>query len=162
MKKFWKTKSKPRSWEEISTPKKKEELGEMDDVDTDENKADFDSVSDTDNDKNDKEIHTENAKKLRKNGTQKIDKIINSLDFDPTVYYGWGDGKVDTWMQKLTKIWNVAASVVWFIFGSITFAPILFTANKIDKFFNDKKKSFFIATALYLFAIVILAIIIVF
>ena len=165
MKKFWKSKnSSPRSWEEITAPKTDEELEGIDDTSCIEDK-DTDNIfnnNNTGNIKKDEEIPSTHVKKVRKKGSEKFDKMIDNLDFDPVVYYGWGDGKVDAWMEKLTRLWNVVASVMWFIFGSITFAPILFTANKLDKFFNDKKKSFLIATAIYVFIAVFVVFVIIF
>lgn len=95
-----------------------------------------------------------NKEKKKKDGS--LDKIIDDLDFDPAVYYGWGDGKMDNRMRKLTDFWKGFASIVWFLFGSLTFAPVLFTAGKIDQFFNDKKKSFWTSAIMYSVAMAIL------
>lgn len=40
-------------------------------------------------------------------------------------------------------------SFVWFVFGAITFAPILFISNKIDVLFNDRKKSLMCGIIIY-------------
>lgn len=166
MKKFWKSKnSSPRSWEEITAPKidkLSEETVNVDDENNVEGEDNSDTVDDKGDSKDRKEAFAKAGKELRKKSSEKFGKMIDNLEFDPTVYYGWGEGKIDALMQKLTKAWNVFASVLWFIFGSITFAPILFTANKIDKFFNDKKKSFLISAIIYLVAIIFLFVLILF
>lgn len=161
MKKFWKRdKSAQRSWEEITAIKSEESREELEDVSDSCDEINDNSPSNA----TDYIKHMAKSNKTEKVAKkfEKANKIIDNLDFDPTVYYGWGDDKVDTWMQKLTKVWNVIASIMWFIFGSVTFAPILFTANKLDKFFNDKKKSFLISAIIYLVAIIFLFVLILF
>lgn len=161
--KFWgNRKSAPRSWEEITAPKTDEISEGLDNVCENEGNDTDNAVNGSRVDDVDKAKNPYIGKKLSKNSLEKFGKMIDNLEFDPTVYYGWGDGKVDAWMEKLTRLWNVVASVMWFIFGSITFAPILFTANKLDKFFNDKKKSFLIATAIYVFIAVFVVFVIIF
>lgn len=167
MKNFWKRpKREARSWEDITTPKSNEITEENDDVSENcgecGNKADNVEVDCSNNLGKSDDADFKKDKKTSKKTAKKSDKIIENLVFDPTVYYGWGEDKVDASMQKLTKIWNVIASVLWFLFGSITFAPVLFMANKIDKFFDDKKKSFLISLSIYVIVLVIFVVIIFF
>jgi hypothetical protein len=42
---------------------------------------------------------------------------------------------------------------VWFIFGALTFAPIIFIQKKIDVVFKDKIKSFVVAIIIYALAL---------
>ena len=139
MGKFWKKKKQAaRTWEEITNTATEETQDEV----ISETK---DEVEDT---------PTEKPKEITKKGEDKFGKMIEALDFDVNSYYGWGDSKIDNLMKKLTRFWNALASIGWFLFGSITFAPILFIANKLNKFFDDKKKSFFISLFMYAILIV--------
>lgn len=160
---FWnkKNKSTPRSWEEITATKSSEISEQKGDVSLGDNEVNADEVS---NSNNNKEHNGESAKNTKpaKKKSEKIDKMIENLELDPTIYYGWGEGKVDDAMRKATKVWSVMASIWWFLFGTITFAPILFIASKFDKFFNDKKKSFFISLILYVVTIIALILLILF
>ena len=134
-------KKETRSIEEILTPKQEdceEKVEILDECESDEEKDD---------------PKVEKAK-VKKEGA--FDRIIDDLDFDPAVYYGWGEGKMDKKMQKVTEFWKGVASVVWFLFGSLTFAPVLFTAGKIDQFLNDKKRSFWSAAIIYSFSLSII------
>ena len=161
MKKFWKRqKNAPRSWEEITAVNTEDIEEENGDVSCFDIEADDNAPNDTGRDS--KSVGKSEKEKKVANKKEKVDKIINNLSFDPTFYYGWGEDKVDAWMQKLTRVWNVIASALWFILGSITFAPILFTANKLDKFFDDKKKSFFTSAIIYFAVVLFLMIIILF
>jgi hypothetical protein len=95
------------------------------------------------------EEEQESKKEQAKKNDGTFDKIVKELDFDPSVYYGWGDGKMDCKMKKVTELWKVVASIVWFLFGSLTFAPVLFTAGKINQFINNKKRAFWASMIIY-------------
>lgn len=149
---FKKQRSASRSWEEISTPRAGGIEENVTNGDNFANGVPENTVGDSDEGAFDKGAQPENREKfvkIPKKSLGEFSKKIENLDFDPATYYGWGDSKVDEWMQKLTKAWNVVASVFWFIFGSLTFAPVLFTANKLDKFFDDKMKSLVVSAIIY-------------
>lgn len=63
--------------------------------------------------------------------------------------FGWEEVKTEKWLIKSAKIWYAIMSFIWFLFGGLTFAPIIFIANKINVIFKNKKKSLFVATMIY-------------
>lgn len=142
-----KKKSAPRGWEEITTPKKRAE----DEEECVEYDPEEDDICEEEQSENVSEPQEEDRDSLKipKKSPSKFSKRVESMDFDPTVYFGWGEGKVDEIMKKATSGWRVVASIFWFIFGSVTFAPVLFTASKLDKFFGDKKKSLVASAIIY-------------
>ena len=156
-------KSKGRSWEDITSPKDAEPWegnyeAETEDGTTDNTEHTNNSPDNTEHKEEASEKNTEKSSKAYKKMSQKIE----NLEFDPSAYYDWGDGKFDAFMKRLTNAWFVLASIVWFLLGSITFAPILFMSNKFNKFFDDKTKSFIASLILYFVIVVIIVLIVAF
>ena len=58
--------------------------------------------------------------------------------------------KTEKWLMKCVKFWYCIMSFVWFLFGALTFAPIIFICNKVNVVFKDKKKSFLCSSVIYL------------
>lgn len=73
--------------------------------------------------------------------------------------FGLSDKKAEGWLVKCAKIWHGIMSFAWFLFGALTFAPIIFISRKINVLFNDKKKSMIVAA---IFHLVVLALLIIF
>lgn len=63
--------------------------------------------------------------------------------------FGWEEEKTPTWLAKGAKIWFVIMSFLYFLFGALTFAPIIFIRNKVNSVLNDRKKSLFVAIGIY-------------
>ena len=86
----------------------------------------------------------------------KEDNVENSSEtISASDCFGMDEGKTEKWMLKCVKIWYYAISFIWFLLGSITFAPVIFISSKINVVFKSKKKSLFVSFAIYL-AIVLL------
>lgn len=75
--------------------------------------------------------------------------------------FGWKESKTEKWLAKSASVWYAIMSGLWFIFGAMTFAPVIFIRQKIDVVFHDKKKSFLVAGCIYLVAILTLVLVIV-
>lgn len=63
--------------------------------------------------------------------------------------FGWKDIETEKWLGKFVKFWFYCMSFAWFIFGALTFAPIIFIRNKVNVIFKDKKKSLFCAVVIH-------------
>ena len=75
--------------------------------------------------------------------------------------FGWKDVKKEKWLVKCANIWYMVASFLWFIFGSLTFAPVIFISNKVDVLFKDKKKSLLCAIVVYAVLIALIVVLII-
>ena len=73
--------------------------------------------------------------------------------------FGISEKKKKKWMSKCVKVWYYIISFLWFMFGAVTFAPIIFIRNKVNVIFNDKKKSLLCGTIIH---IVLVALIVIF
>lgn len=101
----------------------------------------------------DEPVEVENNDELVKNDCCEKEAI------KPLDCFGMEDGKTDKWLCKLVKIWFCCMSLMWFLFGAITFAPMIFIGNKVNVVFKDKKKSFFCGAVIH---VLLLALIILF
>jgi hypothetical protein len=126
---FNREKARSRSFEEITTP-----IDEQKTVD----------------EEHDKNVESPNEKKP--NGVP-----FDSNEFGALSCFGWKEQKTDKWLIKSAKVWFLIMSFAWFLFGAITFAPILFISNKVDVLFNDRKKSLIFGTIIH---VVIIALIV--
>lgn len=136
MKFFKREKARVRSFEEITTPiDEKEEEKEAVEEECEE-----------------KPVETPIKKKPK--GVP-----FNSEEFGALSCFGWKEQKTDKWLIKSAKVWFLIMSFAWFIFGTITFAPILFISNKIDVLFNDRKKSLMCGIVIYVALIALIVLI---
>lgn len=76
---------------------------------------------------------------------------INPLDC-----FGMEEGKTEKWLGKCVKFWYCIMSFFWFLFGAVTFAPVIFISNKVNVIFNDKKKSFLASVIIYAVCVALL------
>lgn len=63
--------------------------------------------------------------------------------------FGWKESKTDKWLIKCAYFWYAIMSFFWFLFGAITFAPIIFMSNKVNVIFKSKKKSLLVSIGIY-------------
>ena len=80
----------------------------------------------------------------------------------PLDCFGMEEEKAEKWLAKCGKFWVCCMSFLWFLFGALTFAPVIFISNKVNVIFNDKKKSLLCATLIHglLLALVIFLVLI--
>ena len=74
--------------------------------------------------------------------------------------FGWREEKTEKWLVKCAKVWFLMMSLLYFVFGALTFAPIIFIQNKVNSVVKDKKMSLIIAVVIYAIAVVLFAILI--
>lgn len=74
----------------------------------------------------------------------------------PLECFGLKEEKTEKWLYKCVKIWYYFMSFVWFLFGAVTFAPVIFIGNKLNVVVDDKKKSILFAIILDIFLISLL------
>jgi hypothetical protein len=63
--------------------------------------------------------------------------------------FGWKKDTTEAWMIKCAKVWFLVLSFLYFVFGALTFAPIIFISNKLYPLVKDKKKSLIFAIVIY-------------
>lgn len=63
--------------------------------------------------------------------------------------FGWREEKTEKWLVKCAKVWFLMMSLLYFVFGALTFAPIIFIQNKVNSVVKDKKMSLIIAVIFY-------------
>ena len=76
----------------------------------------------------------------------------------PLDCFGMAEEKTEKWLAKCAKFWFCFMSFLWFLFGALTFAPVIFISNKVNVIFNDKKKSLLCATLLHALLLALLII----
>ena len=80
----------------------------------------------------------------------------------PLSCFGMEDGKTEKWLMKCVKVWFCCMSFLWFLFGALTFAPVIYIGNKVNVIFKDKKKSLLFATLMYSVIALVLVLLILF
>lgn len=132
---FWKKKGKKaRSLEDIA---KSAEVTE-------------EAVEKTDEVNNDEEGKCESEKATQDSPT--------NVKLNPLDCFGFAEDKTEPWLIKCVKAWHYIALFLWFVFGALTFAPILFISNKVEVVFKDKIKSLIAATIIYVVLIVLIVV----
>jgi hypothetical protein len=71
------------------------------------------------------------------------------VSFNALTCFGWSETKTPNWLIKCAHFWYGAMSFFWFVFGALTFAPIIFMQKKVNVIFKDKLKSFIVAAVIY-------------
>lgn len=77
------------------------------------------------------------------------------IELNGLVCFGWKEQKTDKWLIKCAKVWYAIMSFFWFLFGAMTFAPVIFISNKVNVIFKDKKIAFLVAMGIHLLIIVL-------
>lgn len=78
----------------------------------------------------------------------------------PLNCFGMEECKTEKWLIKCVKAWFCVMTFCWFLFGALTFAPVIFISNKVNVIFKNKKKSLLFATLMYsVFALVLVLLI---
>lgn len=87
-------------------------------------------------------------------------KIEKELKDTALSCFGWEEVKTERWLVKSAKIWYALMSFLWFLLGGVTFAPIIFIANKINVIFKNRRKSIFISIAIYAILVTLIVLLI--
>ena len=85
-------------------------------------------------------------KKVQKAATTEKNSCV---PIKPLDCFGMEEEKTEKWLGKCGKFWFCLMSFMWFLFGALTFAPVIFISNKVNVIFNDKKKSLICATLIH-------------
>lgn len=93
-----------------------------------------------------------------------VDTVVEneSEPIKPLSCFGMEEGKTEKWLIKCVKVWFCCMSFLWFLFGALTFAPVIYISNKVNVIFKDKKKSLLFATLMYGVLALILVLLILF
>ena len=86
---------------------------------------------------------------------EKVEHFANE-PIKPLDCFGMEEGKTEKWLGKCVKFWYCIMSFFWFLFGAVTFAPVIFISNKVNVIFKDKKKSFLASVIIYAVCVVLL------
>lgn len=96
------------------------------------------------------EEREESVKIDRENDSEVVDDLGKSQSkIVPFDCFGIEEEKAEKWIAKCIKFWFGCMSFLWFLFGALTFAPVIYISNKVNVIFKDKKKSFVCATAIH-------------
>lgn len=77
--------------------------------------------------------------------SESIEEITtNALDC-----FGWKETKTERWLIKAAKIWYAIMSLLWFLTGCVTFAPVIFIGKKVEVIFKGKKRSLVAGIVIY-------------
>ena len=112
--------------------------------------------------KTDKEATEEDVDFLGKNELEEEivenfckDELKDEHEITALDCFGWKKEKTENWLLKCANVWYMIISFGWFMFGAMTFAPVIFISNQVNVIFKDKKKSLIFAlcaqTAIILF-----------
>ena len=104
---------------------------------------------------NDKEMVTEGTANVKVKKEATVGFSENALNC-----FGWNEEKVDKWLAKMAKAWYCVMSFLWFAFGALTFAPIKFITNEVNRMFDNKRKSLFVGTCIYAVIIVLVVVLV--
>ena len=77
-------------------------------------------------------------------------------EISPFSFFGMEEDRTEKWLTKCVKFWNCIMSLLWFLFGAVTFAPIIFVSNKVNVVFKSKKVSLLFSIMLYVVFVVCL------
>ena len=75
---------------------------------------------------------------------------------NPFSCFGIEEGKTEKWLGKCVKFWYCVMSFLWFVFGAVTFAPVIFISNKVNVLFKDKRSAVLASSIIYVACIVCL------
>ena len=70
-------------------------------------------------------------------------------EFNVFKCFGWEQEKTPKWLNNCANVWYWLISFLWFLFGALTFAPIIFITNKVNVIFKNKTKSMICAIIVY-------------
>jgi hypothetical protein len=95
---------------------------------------------------------------LESKSKEEYDETCESMEQSALKCFGWKDVPTEKWLVKCVKVWYCVISFIWFLFGSLTFAPIIFISKKLRPLIKDSLKSLIIATFIYaiVFALIII------
>lgn len=99
----------------------------------------------------------ENGEKTPKFEEESQETRVDSIK--PLDCFGMEEGKTEKWLMKCVKFWYCFMSFMWFLFGALTFAPVIYIRNKVGVIFKDKTRALLCAILLY--AMLILAIVLI-
>lgn len=80
---------------------------------------------------------------------ESTDEKSSGVPIKPLDCFGMEEAKTEKWLAKCVKFWFCCMSFMWFLFGALTFAPVIFISNKVNVIFKEKKKSLLCAVVIY-------------
>lgn len=95
------------------------------------------------------EVISEDFKEKTEEQCEGDDDKSSFVPIKPLDCFGMEQEKTEKWLAKCAKFWFCFMSFLWFLFGALTFAPVIFISNKVNVIFKDKKKSLLCATIIH-------------
>lgn len=80
---------------------------------------------------------------------EKVSEKSESDNLTALSCFGWKEEKTDKWLAKCAKVWFLIMSLLYFLFGAVSFAPIIFIKNKVNSVVRDKWLSLIIGIIIY-------------
>lgn len=97
----------------------------------------------------DEELVSDDFEKNKEQLDEGTTEKNSCVPINPLSCFGMEEGKTEKWLDKCVKFWFCLMSFMWFLFGALTFAPVIFISNKVNVVFKDKKKSLLCATLIH-------------
>lgn len=98
-------------------------------------------------------------KRKKTDNDTKCEKCDELMSEGALACFGWENVNTQRLLVILAKVWFGIMSLGWFLFGAVTFAPVIFIGGKVNVIFKDKKKSLFVGGVIY--AVMIIAIVLI-
>lgn len=102
------------------------------------------------------EVISEDLKEKTEEQCEVDTEKSSRVPIKPLDCFGMEEEKTDKWLGKCVKFWFCLMSFFWFLFGAVTFAPVIFISNKVNVIFKDKKKSFLASVIIYAVCVALL------
>ncbi len=89
---------------------------------------------------------------------EKVSEDAKSDNLTALGCFGWKEEKTEKWLAKCAKVWFLIMSLLYFLFGALTFAPVIFIKNKVNSVISDKKMSLIVAIVIYAVTVLLFAV----
>lgn len=82
-------------------------------------------------------------------GVDNCEKVEEKGELIPLDCFLMKSETSEKWILKMAKLWHYIISIVWFLIGALTFAPVIYLSHKLNLVIKGKKKSVLGGTLLY-------------
>jgi hypothetical protein len=101
---------------------------------------------------------SEQDEELKEESAQEEFEEEESMEQSALKCFGWKDVHTEKWLIKCVKVWYCVISFLWFVFGALTFAPIIFISRKLKPVLKDDLKALIASAVIYIGIITLISI----
>ena len=95
---------------------------------------------------------------LESKSKEEYKETNESMEQSALKCFGWKDVPTEKWLVRCVKVWYCVISFLWFLFGALTFAPIIFISKKLKPVFKDDLKALIGAAIIYVVVVGLISI----